>query len=97
MEPIPIILPTKCVLLRSNMKIIVDNKIPYIQSSLSLLDAETVYLDGSAISSDDVRDADVLIIRTRTRCNAQLLEGSRVKLILTATIGYDHLDTDYLT
>lgn len=78
------------------MKIIVDNKIPYIQSSLSLLDAETVYLDGSAISSDDVRDADVLIIRTRTRCNAQLLEGSRVKLILTATIGYDHLDTDYL-
>ena len=78
------------------MKIIVDNKIPYIQSSLSLLDAETEYLDGSAISSDDVRDADVLIIRTRTRCNAQLLEGSRVKLILTATIGYDHLDTDYL-
>ena len=94
MEPIPIILPTKCVLLRSNMKIIVDNKIPYIQSSLSLLDAETVYVDGSAISSDDVRDADVLIIRTRTRCNAELLEGSRVKLILTATIGYDHLDTD---
>ena len=54
------------------MKIIVDNKIPYIQSSLSLLDAETVYLDGSAISSDDVRDADVLIIRTRNKRNERI-------------------------
>lgn len=40
-------------------------------------------------------DADALIVRTRTRCNANLLEGSRVKFIATATIGYDHIDTAY--
>jgi erythronate-4-phosphate dehydrogenase len=39
-----------------------------------------------------VRDVDALIIRTRTRCDASLLEGSRVRLIATATIGFDHID-----
>ena len=43
----------------------------------------------------DVRDADALIVRTRTRCDAALLEGSSVKLIATATIGFDHIDTEY--
>ena len=40
-------------------------------------------------------DADALITRTRTKCNAKLLEGSRVRLIATATIGYDHIDIEY--
>jgi erythronate-4-phosphate dehydrogenase len=39
--------------------------------------------------------ADGLIIRTRTNCNAALLDGTPVKFIATATIGYDHIDTDY--
>ena len=43
----------------------------------------------------DVRDADALVIRTRTRCNRELLEGSKVKFIATATIGFDHIDVDY--
>jgi erythronate-4-phosphate dehydrogenase len=40
-------------------------------------------------------DADALIVRTRTKCNADLLEGSKVKFIATATIGYDHIDISY--
>lgn len=40
-----------------------------------------------------MRDADALIIRTRTRCDGRLLAGSRVRLIATATIGFDHIDT----
>jgi erythronate-4-phosphate dehydrogenase len=40
-----------------------------------------------------VKDADALIVRTRTKCNRALLEGSSVKFIATATIGYDHIDT----
>jgi erythronate-4-phosphate dehydrogenase len=40
-------------------------------------------------------DADALLIRTRTKCNQSLLEGTSVKFIATATIGYDHIDVDY--
>lgn len=77
------------------MRILIDDKIPFIRGAAEQL-GETVYKDGGSITPDDVRDADVLIVRTRTRCNRQLLEGSRVKFIATATIGFDHLDTDYL-
>jgi len=78
------------------MKIIIDDKIPYMQSALSGTAVEAVYLRGSDISAADVRDADALIVRTRTRCDARLLDGSSVRFIATATIGYDHLDTHYL-
>lgn len=77
------------------MKAIVDDKIPYIRGQIEQLADEVAYLTGSAISREDVRNADVLIVRTRTRCDRSLLEGSKVKLIVTATIGYDHIDTDY--
>ncbi|MBO4564914.1 MAG: 4-phosphoerythronate dehydrogenase [Bacteroidaceae bacterium] len=77
------------------MKVIVDDKIPYIRGQIERLADEVVYLPGSAISKSDVRDADVLIVRTRTHCNRELLEGSSVQLIVTATIGYDHIDTAY--
>lgn len=78
------------------MKIVVDDKIPYIQPALHQLAEEVVAKAGCAITSDDVRDADILIVRTRTRCDRALLSGSRVRLVVTATIGYDHLDTNYL-
>lgn len=77
------------------MKLVIDSKIPFIRGFAELL-GETVYLPGADITSADVRDADVMIIRTRTHCNRQLLEGSTVKFVATATIGYDHIDTDYL-
>lgn len=50
-------------------------------------------MPGVEIDSHAVRDADALIVRTRTRCDAALLEGSRVKLVGTATIGTEHIDT----
>ena len=78
------------------MKIVVDDKIPYIQEKLALLADEVVYLPGAAITADDVRDADALVVRTRTRCDERLLGGSKVQLVATATIGYDHLDTPWL-
>ena len=79
------------------MKIVVDDKIPYIREKLALLADDVVYLRGSEISADDVRDADALIVRTRTRCDEQLLKDSRVQFVATATIGFDHIDTDYMT
>jgi erythronate-4-phosphate dehydrogenase len=76
------------------MKIIVDDKIPYIKGVLEPY-AEVVYLPGKLTTAEVVKDADALVTRTRTICNREKLEGSRVKLIATATIGFDHIDTDY--
>ena len=56
---------------------------------------EVVYLPGPKTTSEIVKDADAIITRTRTICNEQLLAGSSVMFIATATIGYDHIDTDY--
>ncbi len=82
--------------IRITRKAVVDDKIPFIQGQIERLVDEVVYLPGNEISADDIKDANVLIVRTRTHCNRQLLEGSMVRLVVTATIGYDHLDTDYL-
>ena len=76
------------------MKIIIDNKIPYIKGALEPY-AEVVYLPGNQTTAEVVKDADAIITRTRTICNRDLLEGSKVKFIATATIGFDHIDTDY--
>jgi erythronate-4-phosphate dehydrogenase len=76
------------------MKIAIDDKIPYIRGVLEPF-AEVVYLEGGRATPEIVRDADALVTRTRTRCNRALLEGSKVRFIATATIGFDHIDTDY--
>lgn len=76
------------------MKLIIDNKIPFIKGVLEpFFDVD--YLSGAEISKKHVKDAEALIIRTRTKCNEHLLEGSAVKFIATATIGFDHIDTEY--
>ena len=77
------------------MRLVIDDKIPYIRGLAEQL-GETVYRPGAEISADDVSSADALIIRTRTHCDEKLLQGSRVRFIATATIGFDHLDTRYL-
>lgn len=77
------------------MKVIVDNKIPFIQEAIEKIADEVVYLPGKDFTPSLVKDADALIIRTRTNCNRELLEGSKVRFIATATIGFDHIDTDY--
>lgn len=77
------------------MKIIVDNKIPYIKEAVERIADEVIYAPGKDFTSELVKDADALVIRTRTHCNRELLEGSRVKFIATATIGFDHIDTEY--
>ena len=76
------------------MKVIIDRAIPFLQGVLEPF-AEVVYLDGKAFSNEAVREADALIIRTRTKCDQALLEGSKVQFIATATIGFDHIDLDY--
>ncbi len=78
------------------MRIVADDKIPYLEQPLRAMGFDLRVMPGRDISNADVRDADILVVRTRTRCDRTLLEGTRVGLVLTATIGYDHLDTAYL-
>ena len=75
----------------NKMKIIADEAIPYLKGIFEN-DCEVEYYPGSEITPQRVKDADALIVRTRTKCNAQLLEGSKVKVIASATIGTDHID-----
>lgn len=77
------------------MRIIVDNKIPFIKEAIEKLADEVIYVPGKEFTPELVKDADALIIRTRTLCNRELLKGSKVQFIATATIGFDHIDTDY--
>jgi erythronate-4-phosphate dehydrogenase len=76
------------------MKIVADDKIPFLKGILEPY-ADVIYLPGKQISSEIVKEADALLIRTRTNCSQSLLQGTRVKFIGTATIGYDHIDTSY--
>lgn len=76
------------------MKLFIDSAIPYIKGVLEPY-AEVHYKKGSEISTNDVKECDALIVRTRTRCDKTLLAGSRVRFIGTATIGHDHINKEY--
>lgn len=79
--------PTK----KSLPKVVIDRAIPFLADYLCDR-AEVTALAGDAITAADVRDADALVVRTRTRCDEALLAGSQVRLVVTATIGFDHID-----
>jgi len=76
------------------MKFVVDDKIPFIKGVLENF-GEVEYLPGKEIKESDVSNADALITRTRTKCNEDLLTGSSVKIVASATIGFDHIDTEW--
>jgi erythronate-4-phosphate dehydrogenase len=76
------------------MKIVADDKIPFLKGVLEP-HAEVVYIPGKEINRKILKDSDALLIRTRTKCTENLLEGTNVRFIGTATIGFDHIDTHY--
>lgn len=75
-------------------KIVIESHIPYVGNAFAGV-ADTTFLPPERITPEAVRDADALIVRTRTRCDAALLDGSRVRFVATATIGTDHIDLGY--
>lgn len=77
------------------MKILVDSDIPFIQGRIDSDVAEIVYTDQWGFTPELVKDADALVIRTRTKINESLLKGSKVRLVATATIGMDQIDLDW--
>jgi erythronate-4-phosphate dehydrogenase len=77
------------------VKIIVDENIPFGREAFGRL-GDVVTMHGRKMDAAAVRDADVLIIRSITKVNRELLEGSRVRFVGTCTIGTDHVDEAYL-
>lgn len=78
------------------LKIVADENIVAVED-LYRQHGELLLLPGRQISAADVRDADVLLVRSITRVDRGLLEGSRVQFVATATSGTDHLDLKYLS
>lgn len=76
------------------MKIVADHTVPFLKGIAEPV-ADVTYLEAKDFTPENIHDADALIVRSIDKCTRQLLEGSRVKLITTATIGFDHIDTHY--
>ena len=75
-------------------QVVIDKGIPFLEGVFPP-EIEVLYLSPEQITSEAVRCADALFIRTRTQINKELLHGSNVRFIATATIGFDHIDQDY--
>lgn len=76
------------------MKIVADINIPFLRGIAESF-GDVVYLPGADFTKENIKDADTLIVRTVTHFGAENLEGSQIKQICSATIGYDHIDTEY--
>jgi len=76
------------------MKIIADKNIPYLKGIAEQY-GDVTYLDGADFTNTSIKDADTLIVRTVTRFDESILKNTNVKIICSATIGYDHIDTEY--
>lgn len=73
------------------MRIVADENMPLVDALFAAV-GEVVRLPGRQITAADVREADALLVRSVTRVTADLLAGSRVRFVGTATIGTDHID-----
>ncbi|MEQ6329132.1 4-phosphoerythronate dehydrogenase PdxB [Pseudomonas chengduensis] len=76
------------------MHLVADENIPLLDEFFAAF-GSLRRLPGRGITAADVRDADLLLVRSVTQVNRALLEGSRVRFVGTCTIGTDHLDLDY--
>lgn len=77
------------------MKIVADENIPLIHRFFGEF-GDVVVLPGREITHNDLKDADILIVRSITKVDKKLLAGTKVKFVGSCTIGMDHIDTDYL-
>ena len=77
------------------MKILADENIPYVKELFSDF-ATIVTCNGRMISADILSDIDILLVRSVTKVNKELLENSPVRFVGTTTVGIEHLDTDWL-
>ncbi|OQX35224.1 MAG: hypothetical protein B0D91_11225 [Oceanospirillales bacterium LUC14_002_19_P2] len=77
------------------MKIVADENIPLADVFFGGL-GEVVSVPGRTLNAAQLADTDVLLVRSVTRVNRELLESSKVRFVASATSGIDHVDTDWL-
>lgn len=77
------------------MKIVCASNMPYALEAFGTL-GDAVVIEGRSITADHLLDAHILATRSTTRIDADLLDGSAVRFVGTATIGTDHMDIGYL-
>lgn len=77
------------------LKIIADENIPFAREACATL-GEVTLVAGREVTRETLRDADLFLCRSVTKINRALLEGTRVRFVGTATIGFDHVDREYL-
>jgi len=82
-------------LLKREMNIVVDENIAYAKKAFSEF-GDVHLVDGRKITSQQLSNVDALIVRSITNVNSNLLDGTKVKFVGTATIGSDHIDLNYL-
>ncbi|SNB79364.1 MULTISPECIES: 4-phosphoerythronate dehydrogenase PdxB [unclassified Pseudomonas] len=76
------------------MLIVADENIPLLDAFFQGF-GEIRRYPGRSLDAASVREADILLVRSVTKVDRHLLEGSRVQFVGTCTIGTDHLDLDY--
>lgn len=77
------------------LKIVVDENIAFAKTAFNQF-GEVTLLSGRKITNAILKDTDVLIVRSITNVNEELLKETKVRFIGTATIGTDHIDLEYL-
>jgi len=77
------------------LTIVADANIPHAEAAFGALGTVTP-LAGSAITREALRDVDVLVVRSVTRVGADLVDGTPVQFVATATAGVDHVDVEAL-
>ena len=75
-------------------QVVIDRGIPFLDGVFPP-EIDVRFLSPEEITPQAVRCADALFVRTRTNINKELLSGSNVRFVATATIGFDHIDQDY--
>lgn len=77
------------------MRIVADQNITEVEAAFGGL-GEVIRVPGRTLAREHLRDAEMLLVRSVTRVNAGLLDGTPVRFVATATSGVDHIDMDYL-
>ena len=77
------------------MRIVVDENMPFAREAFATL-GDVTALPGRKITREDLRDVEVLAVRSITQVNAALLDGTAVRYVGTATIGTDLMDMAWM-
>ena len=77
------------------MKIVADENIPFVAEGFAPL-GEVRVMSGRAIAREALVDAELLVVRSITKVDRALLDGTPVRFVGTCTIGFDHVDLGYL-